>query len=426
MYLEEICTRNEFLNNQLVKDITNNGWQSFETPSIICKELINKYQFNQDDKILVLFNVELVKELYISYSDEIILNNIYFVADTIDKFNYIKIYLPMINCKYLEENKWTLEDLNNIIKEFNMPKHFDVTFTNPPYNDSIDLKMIKNLIDNNISKQIICVHPGIFLINHNNDKLSDELRNTNTLKEVTFFWGNDIFNTGVENIHCISIWNKEHKSNIVKIIDKAFTERKEVYNEDTFTYEINVNDITVHSKIAERAAEIYHKFINCDSILNHITNINSPNKTQYGFKSATMRGGLGYLKRNYGMFFSLFGNGAKAMNNAKVDKNVKFTDYLMSSSTYRDTYPMWYFNSEEERTNFINYFKLKCVRFLLSLIKCNPNLNAGKPTRIIPWMDFSKHWSEKELIKLWGFEDIWEYIDKFIPDYYEDYREICK
>lgn len=305
---------------------------------------------------------------------------------------------------------------------------FDVVFTNPPYNDGADLKLLKVLIDNSVAKEIVCIHPATFLFNHNGTKSIEDLKNTNTLEEVTFFWGNKIFeDTEVKNAHCISIWNMNHNSDKVTIHDKAFTERKDVYDVDEFTYTNNVNDITVHSKVADKATALMKKWINCDSILNHITNINSTNKTDIGFKMTTMRRGMDYAKRNYGMFFSFLGNGNKALDNATKPENLKLSNFIMTHNGYSNNYPIWFFDTKEELENFIAYLKLKSVRFLLSLIKHNPELNTTKPCRIIPWMDFTKHYSEEDMKKYLGIdEELWDYIDKFIPDYYEDYRTKCR
>lgn len=315
-----------------------------------------------------------------------------------------------------------------------MPKHFDVVFSNPPYNDGLDLKLIQMLLDENVTEEVIAVHPGIFLFNHNNNKDIEQLKQTKALKEVTFFWGNGIFdNTQVNNVHCISVWNKNYNNEEITVHDHAFTnDRTDVYNIDNFTYTINVNDVTVHSRVAKKAAKLIKQFINCDSILNHITNIFSSNKTDFGFKFPTMINGFGYdkkhpEKRDYGMHYACFANGKQARKNAEMDKTKSLSNFIMTHKGYTNNYPLWFFNTEEERENFINYCKLKCVRFLLSLIKHNAELNTTKPCRIIPWMDFTKHYSEEDLKKAWGIdEELWDYIDKFIPDYYEDYRKICR
>ena len=80
------------------------------------------------------------------------------------------------------------------------------------------------------------------------------------------------------------------------------------------------------------------------------------------------------------------------------------------------------FSSEAERNNFLSYCKTKVVRFLLSLIKINGALARGE-LKVIPWLDFTQEWNDKKLCEEFNIdEELWLYIDKFIPDYYEDYK----
>ena len=402
----------------------NLGEQSVFTP---VDELVKCFDFkkaiNEKSDIGIMYNVEFL-EYFLRDSNYINGKKFtYFYDSIVDRNLAFKV---MMYYKYNNVELISIENFN--VKEFNMPKHFDVLFTNPPYNDGKDISLLKNLIDNNMVDEIICVHPASFLFNHNDTKAVKDIKNTNSLKEVTLFWGNDMFGgTEIKHAHCISVWNKEHNSSNVTIIDKAFVERKDVYDVNTFSYNTDVNEITVHSLFHKKAFDFLKKFENCDSIFKNRTNIDSSEKTDYGFRISPIRRGLDYAKRNYGMFFSLFGNGAKALKDSMVDKNFKLSDYTMSCSTYKNNYPMWYFKTEEERQNFITYLKTKAVRFLLSLVKCNTNLNAGNPTRIIPWMDFTKTWTDEQLVKEFGIDaELWDYIDKFIPDYYEDYRNTAR
>lgn len=287
-----------------------------------------------------------------------------------------------------------------------MSKHFDIVFTNPPYNNNLDIKLIRSLISNNLADEIIAVHPGAFLFNHKNSKETQLLKDTHTLKEVTFFWGNDIFDgTEVHHAHCISIWNKNYNSSSLIVNDKAFTEQTNIYNVNIFTYKTNIEEITVHSLYSKKAYELLKKFNNCDSILKHITPVDDiEKKTDFGFKLPMIRPGFDFIKRSYGTFYSLFGNSKRAMENALADKTTTITDYCMTKHNFKAYYPLWYFNTKEERDNFINYLKTKSVRFLLSLVKCNANITGGYPTRIIPWLDFTKHYNEEDLCKKFGID----------------------
>ena len=79
------------------------------------------------------------------------------------------------------------------------------------------------------------------------------------------------------------------------------------------------------------------------------------------------------------------------------------------------------FDNKKERDNFIKYCKTKFSRFFLSYIKYNGNLFDSD--RYVPWLDFTQEWNDAKLCKEFGISnELWNYIDNFIPDYYEDYK----
>lgn len=404
---------------------------------------------DESENICVMYNLEILEYFFAMG----LINKKYtFCYDSLNDYRFAKLLEKKYNNV---KNSIDYIDIRNIvingkqnnskgIEKFMAKKHFDVIFTNPPY-ENHDLRLINEIINNNVTNKMIVVHPGTFLFGHNESKkfkFITEVKNSKMLKEVTFFWGNNMFDgTGVKHAHCITVWDKNHNSDMVIVHDKAFTERKEVYNTDEFTYTINVNDITIHSKVAEKAAEIMNKMMNEYKNNNLNTNQtkyvkpsdkNRQNWTEgkkYGFKFSSQRGGLDYndskqkARRNYGEYFSFFGT-EKSFTDAFIDDSYVF------DGKYEYTLLLFFFNTEAERTNFVNYLKLKCTRFLLSLLKNRKQLvDTYNPffVSIIPWMDFTKHYIEEDLKKAWGIDDeLWDYIDKFIPDYYEDYKEISK
>ena len=61
------------------------------------------------------------------------------------------------------------------------------------------------------------------------------------------------------------------------------------------------------------------------------------------------------------------------------------------------------------------------MRFILSCIKVGGHIDSGE-LEIIPWLDFTQEWNDKKLCELFNINNkLWNYIDNFIPDYYEDY-----
>lgn len=300
--------------------------------------------------------------------------------------------------EFTEENK----DFS-IIEKAMSNKHFDIVFSNPPYNSNIDLKILQIMFD--YADKVVFIHPSTFLIDKKfKTKIYNEVRNTNYLEKVILVWGNELFDIWLFAPLTISVWNKDHNSSEVEVIDTAITRT---------TYKCNVNDISVHGEYFQKVKH----FLKCEnSILNNITL--PENLTDYSVKFALIRGHAN-LKNNslYGYnedFFTI-----TAVNNElnKCDSTFRFPNHVIGNQRLH-----FGFNSEAERNNFLEYCKCKVVRFLLSLIKTNASLGRGELT-VIPWMDFSQSWNDAKLCKEFNIdEELWNYIDKFIPDYYEDYK----
>lgn len=401
-----------FIFSRLTEDITNEGWQKFATPKTVCDMMIEKYEYKQTDKILVLFNAELIMSLYTKFSDEIIFSNVYFIADTMKKKNYIEKYLGKINCKYLEEKNWTIEKLTETIKEFNM-KHFDVVFTNPPYNRGLDLKLLETLIDNKMTNKIICVHPTTYIFRKN--MLSEKLKNH--LKYVDIFWGNEMFHISLFVPLCISVWVEKNTSKTISVIDSAYS--NETYNieYDKLHYYGTKNKEVFN--LAEKIKSYIEK--HNGSILDHHIEKDYKGMTDYSVRFAAIRGTVKLF--HDGVEDDFWTMICKDKNDNMCDKNFRFSANVIQAYGYGIC--LWSFNNEKERQNFINYCKTKIARFLLSITKSNQSLCSGRVTQIIPWMDFTKEWTDEKLIKEFDInKELWDYIDKFIPEFYDDYKTV--
>mgnify|MGYP003298102586 CR=1 FL=1 len=317
--------------------------------------------------------------------------------------------------KYRKEFDFEIEFVNitafteknkdvKVIEKAMAGKHFDIVFSNPPYNGNIDLKILQTVFD--YADKAVFIHPSTFLLDKKfKTKIYNEVRNTNYLEKAILVWGNQMFNIGLFMPLTISVWNKEHDSNIVEVIDSAITNSK---------YTCDVNNISVHGKYFQK---IKH-FLNCENNLqNNITDENE--LTDYSVKFALIRGNAMEEDGYNDDFFSLI-----ALNNVlnKCDSTFRLSESAKSHTGNGKNFPLFTFSSEEERENFFGYCKTKIVRFLLSLVKMNANIYSGE-LETIPWMDFTQEWNDKKLCEEFGIdEELWQYIDKFIPDYYEDYE----
>jgi len=76
------------------------------------------------------------------------------------------------------------------------------------------------------------------------------------------------------------------------------------------------------------------------------------------------------------------------------------------------------FNNLTEAQSFQDYLKTKFVRFCLSILKNNSQLDRGELT-FIPWMDFSQTWTDEKLYKYFDLSNSEiQFIETSIPSYY--------
>ena len=104
--------------------------------------------------------------------------------------------------------------------------------------------------------------------------------------------------------------------------------------------------------------------------------------------------------------------GVVSNNQNEIETKNKSQDVCFSRGSYL------YFNSEIERTNFINYMKTDFARFCLSIYKIRKDFDAGE-MELIPWLDFTEEWDDDKLFKKFNVsKELQGYIREFLPDYY--------
>ena len=111
--------------------------------------------------------------------------------------------------------------------------------------------------------------------------------------------------------------------------------------------------------------------------------------------------------------------------NKNLDLKNNFVDSTWRAKRKNDGERLcWSFSTEKDRLNFAKYLNTKIVRFISSLIKISQNYDMT----YVPWLDFTQEWNDAKLCKEFGIsEELWNYIDNFIPDYYDDYKSgFCK
>jgi len=363
-------------------------------------------------EICVMFNPEFVE--YFLNQDYIKNNSIKIIFCFDSEFdrnwvNRIGRFYKYNNIEYINFTKFSkTKNIKDLIKSMGQRK-FDVVFSNPPYDGNLHLKILKELF--NCSENIIFVHPASYILDNKfKKKLYNEVRNTNYLESINLFWGNKMFNIKLFMPLCISVWNMNKKDNICKVSDNAITKSE---------YITEINNISVHGKFFKDIFNNIKSYINKHkgSIQDNVTNENK--LTDYSVRFSLIQGTSHIVDKYSDDFFNLTG---KHVKKNYCDHTFRLSESEKSHTGNGKNFPLWTFNNEIERENFIQYCKSKIVRFCLSLYKINANIYAGE-LELIPWLDFTKFWDDAKLCKEFNIsEELWQYIDKFIPDYYDDYK----
>jgi hypothetical protein len=281
-------------------------------------------------------------------------------------------------------------------------KLIDLCFSNPPYNNGTDLKIIKETLS--FCEEMVVVHPSSWIIDlKGKSSLFKQIRNLleKSIESISLFNGNKIFNIKLFVPCCIThiITNKTSKDGI---------------NVDYFGREFKVNEISDITKFGPEW-KIVRPFI--EKIAAYIdTNgslwdkrVNKETSGKYYAQLAAIR--------------------ANVSDNPDVLVNDDFYTLVMKESEKNkgiridlipgnDCVPTYEFETEIERDNFIEYCKTYFVRFCLSLLKISQNCHRGE-MYLIPQMDFAEEWNDEKLYKFFDIDiDTQRYIESFLPDYY--------
>jgi hypothetical protein len=138
------------------KTISNvgNHWQENPTPLTIIHKMLNKTTL-QSKKILVLFNIEFLQVLVDDH--KVNPENIYFIAD--NKLEYLS-GLKIFKVQSYKLDDYTVPALKKLIAGINM--NFDLVFSNPPYNNYDDLKILSAV--NEFFSECVVIHLSLIHI----------------------------------------------------------------------------------------------------------------------------------------------------------------------------------------------------------------------------------------------------------------------
>jgi len=281
-----------------------------------------------------------------------------------------------------------------------MPK-FDVVVGNPPYHQSLYVNFL-NLAYKSSKRFVLFVHPSTIYFNIKSDTKLKNIKEfkesiKNNIESLDIFNVRKYFNVALWVPMVITFINKEKNNSSVIVND--YTKNA------TSTYE-KLSDINKFGNIPEYFSlkqKILEYCKNIDNLQNHVNYIYKEHRDfKYYLNLSQFRGNMS-SKEN-----EIFQNDFYTFvpKDKKIEKEIKQHLYFG-------------FNSEEDANNLLLYLKTDFARFSLSLYKINMQLADGT-LKSVPWLDFSKKWSDDELFKYFKITDKEaKFIKDTIPAYYD-------
>ena len=362
------------------------GASTIYTPPKLREKMIAK-SVKPNDKILVLFNLEFVKDLYKNKGEVIFISDDKIRNEIVERAFKVKTFLVE----------------NNNYKEILKDMKFDLIISNPPYNKNLDLKILKDVYE--LGERICFVHPVAWLYD-NKLKDSSYTKTRELLKsdlvDITILRSDLYFDILVNNL-AITYFNKLNQNEKI-YIENDITNNK--YNVNSI-YDIDRNCNFEEYKTFKQKILSYCKAENMLTKVIRTDNVKSWNRPNQPFEIGLplIRGGDFNTMRQFFTFI----------------QEVEEDRHIGESTEYKLKY---FFDTKEEAINFKEYLKSKITRACLSIFKANISLHGGLGS--VPYLPTYTHpWSDEEIAKELGLtkEEVeWAY--KNIQNYYqEDYAK---
>ena len=278
----------------------------------------------------------------------------------------------------------------------NLKKQFDCVIMNPPYQNSLHAKFLGLALD--MGQHVISIQPiNWLLVDEDEQGVGDYIevkkRVAQFKKNVRLINGNPIFQASFF-MPCT----------IVQI---------DTLIEDESLTVVDISGRTWHySNIFE-----FSKFGNVPECRFLVSKIETFAKRENCWTDWERTD-----KKGKGRFFV---NLARVRGHVRLNDPIKMLDadfYTLvprefKPSRKRGKFYHFGFASEQEAENFILYLGQKVTRFCFSINKHGSSIRR-KQLQTIPWLDFTKKWTDVNLRKLFGItQKEWDFIESVIEDY---------
>lgn len=332
-----------------------------------------------------------------------ILENMIYVCELQSKnmFLFLMIFDPEQKYKLnYFRGSFLSKEFDNHMKNVWKKDHFDFGAENPPFNQMIDMDFLTKC--HKLCDQVAFIHPSTWLLDEKNKqkkftKTKEIVKDS--LEKVILFNGNKLFQIGLFVPCAITFFDKNKKTKGIKCIDKI-NNTKIIYDD---IYQINkFSNLNIYTNLKNK---ILNK--SKDNIWSFYKDKNRNIVKDYMISFTGIRGNVN-LKSDESMIQKDF------YTIVSVDRKTQKAGTIVGESFLK-----FYFTTENECDNFLNYLKTSTIRFCLSIYKNNQNLHRGE-LEIVPYLDFTKEWTDEKLIKEFKLtEDEVNFINKNIPKYYE-------
>jgi len=352
---------------------------------------------------MVLFNLEIIEGLF----QRGLTDKVTFITDSEikDKFARSFYKVQTLLCKSWTDLDKTMED---IMAKMNAAP--DITFTNPPYNKNIDLKILLALQEKGLLRQLVCVHPATWLVDNKGTKLLfKKFRDTfdEHTSSLEVFNGNPVFDIGLF-VPCVI--------STVDMDETYKTKKISWFGEDGWTVP-SFDDVTMHGPAWDPIVKDFQDKVsryceNNGSILSHLIHCSNADPKKHQIQLAAIRGS--HNDTNIDIMFNddIY---TFLQKNSERDKGIRNKADNQKTILQVDT--------QKEQSSLLFYLQSDFARLCLSLLKISQNAMRGE-TKLVPWMDFTKSWTDDDLFSELGYHNghaIREYAKKFLPDYYNIY-----